>query len=262
MLNRACCALALSSALTLSAQIANAQAAPKTGAEVLERMHAAYAGKWYHTLTFVQKTTIRRQNGTDTIQIWHESLRHSPQTGTQLRIDFGDIAAGNGVLYTPASATPVRGGKAAPARPDGNPFLPLIEGVYVQPVAQTVKELASTGVDLSRVYANTWEGKRAWVVGASSASDTTSAQFWIDADRNVLVRMILRLGANSPPYDVHVGGYVPLAGGWLGTNVVMYVNGVRQQAEEYSDWKAGVSLDPALFDTSTWMTAKHWGKPR
>jgi len=44
---------------------AGAQSVPKTGAEVFQRMHDAYAGKWYRTLTFVQKTTQRRRDGTD-----------------------------------------------------------------------------------------------------------------------------------------------------------------------------------------------------
>ena len=44
---------------------AGAQATPKSGTEVLQRMHDAYAGKWYRTLTFVQKTTRYGKDGTD-----------------------------------------------------------------------------------------------------------------------------------------------------------------------------------------------------
>src|SRR5689334_13017219 len=85
-----------------------AQSVPKSGAEVFQRMHDAYAGKWYTSLTFVQKTTQRRQNGTDTVSTWYESLRQKGNA-TQLRIDIGDPSAGNGVLYTADSVWGVRG---------------------------------------------------------------------------------------------------------------------------------------------------------
>src|SRR5262245_29727579 len=56
---------------------------PKDGTAVLERMRAAYAGKWYHTLTFTQKTTTTRDDGTKNVSTWYESLRHTPAAGVQ-----------------------------------------------------------------------------------------------------------------------------------------------------------------------------------
>lgn len=233
----------------------------RKGADVLERMRAAYTGKWYHTLKFVQKTTIRRQNGSDTVQTWYESLRHTPESGTRLRIDIGNPAEGNGVLSTADSTYVFRAGKLTATRAGGNEFLPLIEGVYVQPVSQTVKELAATKVDLSRVTAGEWRSRRVWIVGAASPADTLSPQFWVDADRNVVVRMLLLPAPTAPTMDIHLDDYVDLSGGWLATKVQMYISGARRQAEEYSDWQAGIPLDPALFETGSWSTARHWAKP-
>jgi hypothetical protein len=253
----------LSAGLPLLTSVAprlTAQAAPRTGADVLGAMRAAYAGKWYHTLTFTQKTTRRGQDGTDRQETWYETLSHSA-AGTKLRIDFGDLSAGNGVIYTPDSSFRVRGGKPQPATGTGNEFLPLIEGVYVQPVAKTVKELDQMKVDMSRVRTGTWEGKPVWIVGASSAADSTSPQFWVDTGRKVLVRMILALAPGQPPYDVHLGGYERVGkGAWLATKIEMFQGGVRRQAEEYSGWKVDVPVDPALFDPTKWSTARHWAK--
>ena len=81
--------------------------APATGVELLQRMHDAYDGKWYKTLTFVQKTTLTRPNGVVDTSTWYEALK-SPD---RLRIDFGDPAKGNGALYTADSLYVVRGGK-------------------------------------------------------------------------------------------------------------------------------------------------------
>ncbi|HEY9226840.1 MAG TPA: hypothetical protein VIP11_09350, partial [Gemmatimonadaceae bacterium] len=231
---------------------------PRSGREVLEAMRTAYNGKWYHTLTFTQKTTFRNQDGTERVQTWREALRHTGATGTWLRIDIGDLKDGNGVIYTADSSWRIRGGKVAAANADGNPFLPLIEGVYVQPVDRTIRELAQTKVDLSKVYQTKSQGRDVWVVGASSAADTTSAQFWIDAERKVVTRMLLTLAANRPPYDIQLGGYERVGNGWLATKIVMLVGGVPQQTEEYSDWKIDVPLDAALFDPAQWTTVKHW----
>jgi len=233
-------------------------AAPRTGADVLEAMRSAYAGKWYHTLTFKQTTTLRAPDGTERKETWYETLSHTA-AGTKLRIDRGDLSAGNGMIYTPDSVFLVRGGQPQPPRGKGNEFLPLIEGVYVQPVAKTVKELSQMNVDMNRVRTATWEGTPVWVVGASSAADTTSPQFWVSTDRKLLVRMMLATG-DGPPYDVRLGKYVKAGGGWLATKIEMFQGGTLRQAEEYSDWKVDVPVDPAMFDVSKWTTAPHWAK--
>jgi|GEM_PF-109038 len=234
-------------------------AAERKGVAVLERMRAAYEGKWYHTLTFVQKTTAYRPEGKQEISTWYESLRHTPDRGTQLRIDIGDPAEGNGLLFTADSTWVVRGGKLATTRGEGNEFLPLIEGVYVQPVERTVAELRGMKVDLSRTRSARWRDRPVTVVGASSAADTTSPQFWVDDERNVVVRMMIA-PAPQQVMDIALDGYVRAGGGWLATRIAMKVNGAPRQDEEYSDWKVGVDLPAALFDTSTWSSAPHWAR--
>jgi len=242
--------------------VAGAQPAPKTGAEVLQRMHDAYAGKWYRTLTFVQKTTRYRTDGMQTVSTWFESLQHTDRDGTRLRIDVGDLAAGNGVLYTADSTWRLSAGKVTATLGEGNEFLPLIEGVYMQPVTHTIEQLKTTGVDMQRVVAGRWRDRPVWIVGASSQTDSASAQFWIDRDRNVVVRMILAPAPSTPTMDIHLDGYVPLERGWLATKIAMNVGGKPMQTEEYSEWKANVDLPPGLFDPATWSTAPHWAKQR
>ena len=237
--------------LAAPASVMAQDAAPTSGAAVLERMRAAYDGKWYHTLTFAQKTTLFGKDGTKRIQSWRESLRHTVR-GTQLRIDFGNPADGNGVVYTADSSWRMAGGKLRGANADGNAFLPLIEGVYVQPVAKTIAELKSTNVDMSKVSPNTWRGRPVWVVGATSAADSSVAQFWVDATQNVVVRMILSFGPGDP-VDVQLDDYVPAGGGMLATKITMYTKGVPMQIEEYADWKTGMELPDALFDTTAWV---------
>ena len=247
-------------AITFVLTTADAQRPPSNGQDVLQRMHDAYAGKWYTTLTFRQQTTQWRPDGSPAVSTWLESLRYTPEIGTQLRIDIGDLAAGTGVLYSADSTFVVRAGKLTTTRPQGNEFLPLIEGVYMQPVEHTMRELRGTGIDFTKVSTARWDDRPVWIVGASSSADSASSQFWVDVERNVVVRMILVPAPNTPTMDIHLERYEPLAGGWLATKIEMYVAGKPRQFEEYSDWRAGMELPAALFDVQSWTQAPHWGK--
>jgi hypothetical protein len=231
---------------------------PASGRDVLQRMRDAYAGKWYSTLRFVQKTTRYGSNGAPTFATWYESLRQTPDGRTQLRIDLGDPVGGNGILYTADSSWVFRGGKLSAARAEGNEFLPLIEGVYMQPVDATIRQLASTGVDMNRVMQGTWDGRSATVIGVGSAADSVSPQIWVDDERNVVVRMLLRPTPSSPPMDIHLGDYVQVGAGWLATKVAMTVDGKPVQTEDYADWKVGMPLPADLFTTGAWSARGHW----
>jgi hypothetical protein len=237
--------------------------APASGLDLLQRMLATYRGRWFKTLTFTQTTTRRGADGAESITTWYESLRQTDGRGTQLRIDIGDPAAGNGVLYSADSLWVMRGGHLATARPGGNALLPLIEGVYLQPVVRTAEDLAPAGINLGRtVLTARWNDRPVWIAGAASLADTASPQFWVDVERRVVVRAILVPAPGAPLMDVRLDSLVPLAGGWLATRCAFFVGGSRVQMEEYHDWAANVDLAPGLFDVATWTTAPHWAKPR
>lgn len=234
----------------------HAQVSP--GRAALGRMQAAYAGKWYKSLTFIQKTTVYPPGAPERVSIWHESLRYTPATGLQLRIDNGDLDAGNGTLSTTDSIWVVRAGKLAQVRTPGNPFLVWIEGVYVQPMEETERVVKAMGVDLRKIRRGTWRNRPVTVIGAATPDDTTSSQAWIDDERQVIVRMIVVEPAAT--LDVFLDDYVRAGGGWLETKVDIYSGGVLRQREEYTDYKVDVPLPDALFDPAQWITAPHWGK--
>ncbi len=233
-------------------------AAQTSGREVFQRMHDAYAGKWYSTLRFVQKTTQIRDNGDRIISTWYESLRYTPAGRTELRIDFGDPTAGNATLYTADSSWSIRGGKVAATRGEGNEFLPLIEGVYLQPVEKTIAQIAPAKVDMSRVAKGSWQGRPATIIGVASATDSTKSQIWVDDERNVVVRMLMSPTASMPAMDIHLHDYVKVGNGWLATRIVMSRGGKPVQIEDYADWKVGIDLPAGLFDVNAWNARGHW----
>ena len=229
---------------------------PATGTELLQRMHDAYDGKWYKTLTFVQKTTVTRPTGVVDTSTWYESLK-SPD---RLRIDFGDPAKGNGALYTADSLYVVRGGKVTRTVASGNPFLPFVVGVYDQPMETTLRQLAPYHFDLSRIRVDTWQGQPVYVVGATSAADLDSPQFWIDRERLIAVRFLVKLSPapDAKPNDIRLEKYVSVGGGWLATHVAIMEGPVVAQAEDYSDWKGDIALPNDFFVAERWSNAPHW----
>jgi hypothetical protein len=229
---------------------------PASGTDLLQRMHDVYAGKWYRTLTFVQKTTLTRPTGVVDTSTWYEALK-SPD---RLRIDFGDPANGNGALYTADSLYVVRGGKITRTVASGNPFLPFVAGVYDQPLETTLRQLAPYHFDLSRIRADSWQGRPVYVVGATSPDDLESPQFWIDRDRLVAVRFLVKLSPapDAKADDIRLESYVPVSGGWLATHVAIMQGTVVRQAEDYRDWHGDVPLPNDFFVAEKWSEVPHW----
>ncbi|HJQ10059.1 MAG TPA: hypothetical protein VJ840_03435 [Gemmatimonadaceae bacterium] len=239
-----------------AANPANNRTVPANGVELLTRMHDAYAGKWYKTLTFVQKTTVTRPNGVVDTSTWYEALR-SPD---RLRIDFGDPLKGNGALYTADSLYVVRDGKIARTVGSGNPFLPFVAGVYDQPVETTLRQLSTWKFDMSKIRADTWQGAPVYVVGANSPDDLDSPQFWVEREHLQPVRFLVKLSPapDAKPNDIRLEKYVPVEGGWLATHVAIMEGSVVRQAEDYSSWKGNPPLPPDFFVAEKWSDTPHW----
>lgn len=248
-------AAAFTAMTTASSQTPGTQVPPRDGRALLERMRTAYLGKWFRTVTFVQKTTQTRNGVTDT-STWYEALK-SPD---RLRIDFGDPKSGNGVLYTADSVYVVRGGKITRTAASGNPFLPFVAGVYDQPLDTTLRQIQPYTFDLAKLYTTTWEGRPTYVAGSRAATDTTSPQFWIDQERLVVVRMIVPLNPAAPKdvADIRLENYAPVAGGWLAVRVEIMRAGQVIQKEEYGEWRGNVALPAELFVAQKWSDVPHW----
>jgi hypothetical protein len=232
---------------------------PADGRALLARMHDRYANRWFQTLTFVQRTTQTKPDGTSQVSTWYEAVR-----GTRLRIDVGDPTAGNGALYTPDSLYVLRAGKVVRTMAEGNPFLPLIMGVYIQPLEQTVAQIAPLKVDLSRIRVQDWEGKPTYVVGSTSPTDTTSPQIWVEKDRLIVTRFLVPLmpTPDKRVQDVRLENNVAVGDGWLATRVRMLDQGKPMQTEEYSDWRVNVPLPATFFQAEHWGEGQHWAAPR
>lgn len=225
---------------------------PKNGEDLVSMMRERYLGKWYKTLTFVQRTTLPDGK----IETWYEAL----ELPGKLRIDIAPLDSGKTLLFRNDSLYVFDQKKLKSSQALVHPLMVLGFDVYQAPVAETVRKLQDLKFDLSKLHQATWRGRPTYVVGAAPG-DTTSPQFWIDAERLYFVRSLEPSKKDSSVISETIfDKYIPLGGGWLEMEVLFLANGKQRVKEEYTDPKANVKLDPIIFDPSAWK-APGWVGP-
>ena len=222
----------------------------KTGQEVLAAMKQKYEGKWYKTLTFEQKTTNYKPDGTSESHTWYEAFTMPGK----LRIDMTPLEKGDGVIFADQRIYPFRDGKLGNARDFVHPLLVLGFDVYGQPVESTVGQLKGLGIDMSVVHEEPWQNGTAIVVGAKQG-DLTSPQFWIDKKNLLFVRLIQPVGKDKKSIqETQFNGYQKVkGGGWVSAEVKFFVDGKISTTEEYTKIQTDRTLSPDLWNPEKWM---------
>lgn len=225
------------------------------GASILTAMHDRYAKNWYDTLTFKQKSTTHKPDGTDSSEIWYEAA----MLPGKLRIDRGELSKGNGMLVADGKLTTFQDGKAASSRDFVHMLLVLGFDVYRQSPETTINQVKGEGFDLSKVHEETWDGQAVYVVGADKG-DLTSKQFWIEKKGLLFVRMLQPSQQDkTKTSESRFLDYRQLTPGLVAARVEFFLEGKNVFSEEYSEIVANPKLDPAVFDPAQ-FTSKHWEK--
>lgn len=210
---------------------------PANGEELIRAMHDKYAGSWYKTLTFTQKTT--KPDGS--VETWYEAMT----VPGMLRIDIAPVDSGNVLLFRADSIYQFQHGAVAAAQPFVHPLMVLGFDVYADPFEVTIGKLKALGFDLATMHETTWQGRPVYVVGAAEG-DTTVNQFWVDKDRLVFVRMLQKV-RNGAIVETQFNKYEKIGGGWVSPEVLFMRDGKVVSSEEYSDMQADVALPDGLF---------------
>lgn len=223
-------------------------------ADLVREMRERYDGKWYRTLTFLQNNTRFTTDGREEKSQWMEYV----SVPGKLRIEFLPRASRSGILFTNGRAYTFEGGSRIATRRQIHPLLLLTSDVYVLPPSVTLRRLDSLGVRRSRFREDRWGGRRVYVVGAA-AGDTLSSQFWVDADRLLLVRWIERqgTGARRASSDTRLGAYKNIDGHAVPTEITVYRGGRPVFKEAYADVRVNVPFSPSLFEPARWRNATH-----
>jgi hypothetical protein len=229
---------------------APAPAAPSitTAEQLVTAMHDRYAGKWYSTLSFVQKNTRYLPDGRTDTSTWSEVLSFPGK----LRIDVEPRTNGNGNIYRNDTVYVFNSGRLVRQARAPHPLLLLGFDVYFIPVERSIASLREIGFDIRRMHEATWQGRPAYVVGAAPG-DTRSRQFWIDRDRLVFVRMIEPSRRDTTKTaEIRFNRYYEVGGGWLAPEVEFLIDGARDFSEEYTEIKTGVPVEDGVFDPARW----------
>src|SRR5579875_1077868 len=123
--------------------------------ELLHKMYDRYHGKWPATLTFKQTTERFRNDSLIMTQEWEEYIQHP----NLFRIDFGDTADHNFVIYKNDSSYLFRKGKLVRATKDENELLFFLGGLYFMPFESVLKHFEELHYDLNKFHKSTWQGK-------------------------------------------------------------------------------------------------------
>jgi len=227
----------------------------RNGEDLLRAMHDHYKDSWYQTVTFTQKSTTYKLDGTSSVETWYEAAL----LPGKLRIDIGPASEGKGYIFSDGNITIIKDNKIVANLKSINMLLVLGFDVYRQDPDVTIKVVKDEGYDLSKLREDVWDGKPAYVVGAGKGN-LKAKQFWVAKDTLLFLREIEPArGDASKQDDIRFIHYQPLAGAWIAAGVEVYSEGRKVFSEDYSDIQANVKLDPDMFDPEK-FTATHWEK--
>lgn len=221
------------------------------GEQALEKMHRTYAGKWSNTLTFVQRTENYTNDSLTKVSTWYETIAYPDQ----FRIDFGDPAEGNAVLFLGDTVFSFRKGSLAKKSQYFNDLIFLLGGMYFQPLEKVKTTMRTLEFDLSKGYKTTWKGKAVYVIGAAPG-DENANQLWIDKKRLVLLRMIRT--KNGQREEAIFENHIRTGKAWTETKITFYIGGKLFQVEYYDQVKTNVPIKEGHFDPEQFGKANHW----
>jgi hypothetical protein len=210
------------------------------GEALLRRINAAHRSDWFRSLVFVQRTTF--PGTTRPEETWYETMLRPGF----LRIDVErEGAMVQRTLFRNDSLYQWNGAEQVASRPLLHPLLLLLHDLHVGDADTVIRKLRTIGFDLATTSAATWEGRPVIVVGAT-AGDTTTRQFWVDAERLVVVRTLQR-GANGALSDVRIGRYSTEGAALVEREITFHTNGRPTMVEEYTWVRTGVAIPAEVF---------------
>jgi hypothetical protein len=220
-----------------------------TPRDLVARMHDTWKERYFRTMVFRQRNTLYLRDGGQQLSEWIE-YQSVPR---RLRIEFQPGAQKNGILFRANTQYSFTDGRLADERPLVHPLLLLSADVYALPVDTTMVDIAATHIDTTALHQSTWEGRPAYVVGAAEGDSTTS-QFWVDAERFVLLRLVQK-NANQQGRTVITENrftYQDVGVVSVPKVITFLRDGRPYWREEYTEVRMNVPLDEAIFDPALW----------
>jgi hypothetical protein len=180
---------------------------------------------------------------------WYEALSFPGK----LVIKFNDMNSDDGVIFSDRKVTGIKDGKVQEPKPFIHDLLLAGFDVYFLKPAETSYLLDSLGYNMKVLHEDVFDGRKVYVVGAEKG-DEQSNQFWVDAERLYLHRIIYKKGKSVQ--DVIFGDYVMMNKYWVSTSVIFKRDGKLEAVEKYYDIKFPKTLDEGIFEASKFLDAR------
>lgn len=128
--------------------------------------------------------------------------------------------------------------------------------VFAQSIDTTIMWLDVARVRMALLRGERFNGRRVWVVGAAEG-DETSPQFWVDASRWRVVRVIQRdPRAPGRVSDVRFTEFTDMLDVPVPSRLVVYHDGHLVQEQEIVDLRANPVLPSRVFDLTRWSVVR------
>lgn len=218
--------------LLLAATIIHAQKAESyaNGNSLIKAMHTKYHNKWYKHFTFSQNMEFYRNDSIVKKDVWHETA----SLPGNLLIKFETKDAKNGVIFSNFKVHSFRDGQNPQSSPMVHDLLLIGLDVYFLDPEKTIHILDSLGYNLSKIREDEFEGRKVIVVGADKG-DLESRQFWIDAERLYMHRVIYK--QKNKTNEVIFADYYKTKNYWMAPTIIFKQNGKLNLIERYYDIK-------------------------
>lgn len=214
-----------------------------TGTDVINAMYKKYDGgkKWYKHFSFTQDAVFYRNDSIIKTEVWHE-IGSFPG---YLAIKYDKKDSKNGVIFAVNKVYSIKDGVSKEPKTFIHDLILVGFDIYFLKPEVSCHLLDSLGYNLKEIHTDVFEGRKVYVVGAQPGDEKTP-QFWVDAERLYLHRIIYKKKDNIT--DCVFGDYEKADGNWVSKKVTFKNNGKLQLIEKYYDLKFPKELNPDIFD--------------
>lgn len=203
----------------------------QSGADIIKKVHKKYYHAPCKCYTFSQKNTHYKADTVSGHSVWHEAIDFPDK----FRIDFGEKANGNFVIFKRDSVFNYKKGELVKTRQDSSSLLLLLGGMFYRELDDVLKRIKHAGYDLKVSSVQTWNGKETYVIGAKEP-DLRSNQVWIDKSTLQVMRIIEKL-SEEDTMDMRFESHQASCKGYVENKVSFRRNGILEQVEEYYEIK-------------------------
>jgi hypothetical protein len=224
---------------------AKLSATPNTGLEVIGWMRRAHPSRALRSLSF-DITTTDYAGGR---QVERASRAYASLPG-RLRVDLLPTSTRAGYVRNRQRLSVFNRGRRVSTSNRVDLATLLAYDVFAQSIDTTIMWLDAANIRYGLLRRDYWFGRPVWVVGAERG-DHTSPQFWVDAERWRVVRVIQRDQRNRVA-DARFTEYTQLLDVPVPTRIVIYVDGDLVQEQRMANLAVNPVVPARAFDLARW----------